>query len=777
MRSRLLRFCRALLIAGFLWVCAFQGSVLGRPQLAIHGTVKDEAGGVIRGAEVTLTTANETLHSVSDDAGHFAFSAVRSQDGTITVSAAGFKPLEQKWTEAELNSSGELELVLAVAAPSQQVTVTATRTRARVDDTAASIIVISPSELSRTAALTLDDALRQVEGFSLFRRSGSRTANPTTQGVTLRGVGASGASRALVLADGVPLNDPFGGWVYWSRIPRQEIGRVEILQGAGSSLYGTDAMGGVINVLREDPRQSWLTLEGSYGNEQTGNASLSTGGRFANWIARVAGEAFRTDGYIIVDPSQRGRIDTPANSEHAALEVQIDRLLSDQARVFIRGSLFSEDRQNGTPIDPNRTYIRQLETGANWSTRRAGDFSIRGYGGTQVFDQRFASVAADRNSATLVRSQRVPAQQIGMDAQWSGAIGSRQIAVAGLDAREVRGASDELIISANKVTSAVGAGGRERTIGLFGEDIVRLAPGWLLTLGLRFDRWRNYDALSATRSFSGSGAPTARSFPDRIESAFSPKISLLHRINDTLSLSASAYRAFRAPTLNELYRSFRLGNIITNANPDLLAERLTGGEAGASVSAWNRKIEIRGTFFWNEIEKTVANVTLTGVVPVPAPGTIVRQRQNLGSSRSRGFEVDATVQLSSMITLSGGYEFIDAAVLSFPANPTLVGNLIPQIPRNEFTFQAAYSNPSIVTVGVQGRFVGDQFDDDANLFLLGRYFTLDLLASRRLAHGFEVFGAFENLLNQRYAVALTPTKTIGPPILARAGIRLRLGSR
>src|SRR5262249_26313063 len=269
-----------------------------------------------------------------------------------------------------------------------------------------------------------------------------------------------------------------------------------------------------------------------------------------------------------------------ASSEHRVMEVGVERVLTDGARVFVRGTIFDENRHNGTPIDPNRTHIRQLETGANWSHNLAGSFSLRAHGGAEVCDQRFASGAADRNSATLARSQRVPAQQIGLDAQWSRTIGSRQTAVAGVDAREVRGSSDELIFSANKVTSAVGAGGRERTFGLFGEDIVRLAPSWLVTVGVRYDRWHNYNGLSTTQPFSSPGTTTVRSFADRTESAFSPKVSLLHKVSENVNLSASVYRAFRAPTLNELYRTFRLGNIITNANPDLVAERLTGGEAG-----------------------------------------------------------------------------------------------------------------------------------------------------------------------------------------------------
>jgi len=460
-----------------------QAAGFALPDLTVHGTVKDSTGAAIKGADVTLKAGGQILHAQTDERGQFAFDSVAEPAGTLSVVAPGFVSIERKWT-AEGRPTLNIDIAMILAGVSNQMTVTADRRETRIDDTAGSVIVLSQTDLASTAALTLDDALRQVEGFSLFRRTGSRTANPTTQGVSLRGVGASGASRALVIADGVPLNDPFGGWVYWDRIPRQEIGRVEVLKGAGSSLYGTDALGGVVNILRREPHQSWLTLDASYGNEQTPNGSLSAGGRLGNWMGMIAGEAFSTDGYFIVDPTRRGRIDRRAASEHRSLESEIERIISDQSQVFVRGSIFDEDRENGTPIDPNRTHIRQLEAGGNWSLS-AGEFSVRLYGGTEVFDQRFASVAADRNSATLARSQRVPAQQIGLDTQWSRTFGSRQTAVAGLDAREVHGSSDELIFSANKVTSAVGAGGRERTAGLFGEDIIRPTSKWLLTLGVR----------------------------------------------------------------------------------------------------------------------------------------------------------------------------------------------------------------------------------------------------------------------------------------------------
>src|SRR5687767_5717098 len=161
-----------------------------------------------------------------------------------------------------------LAAALLLAQMSETITVTATRTETRVADTPASVFVLSEEVLAATAAPTIDDALRQVAGFTLFRRSGSRVANPTAQGVTLRGVGASGASRALVLDDGVPLNDPFGGWVYWGRVPMSSLDRAEVLRGGASDLYGSSAMGGVIQFIRR--RSDGLRADLSAGSHQTG---------------------------------------------------------------------------------------------------------------------------------------------------------------------------------------------------------------------------------------------------------------------------------------------------------------------------------------------------------------------------------------------------------------------------------------------------------------------------------------------------------------------------
>ncbi|MGH9651238.1 MAG: TonB-dependent receptor domain-containing protein, partial [Terriglobales bacterium] len=243
-------------------------------------------------------------------------------------------------------------------------------------------------------------------------------------------------------------------------------------------------------------------------------------------------------------------------------------------------------------------------------------------------------------------------------------------------------------------------------------------------------------------------------------------------VGSNLSVTMSAYRAFRSPTLNELYRSFRVGNVLTQANSDLRAERLTGAEAGVNAFTLHRKLNLRGTFFAVDIVNPIANVTLS-----TTPSLITRQRQNLGRTRTRGVEIEAVARLSDAVELSSGYQFVDATVARFPANTTLEGLQIPQVPRHQWTVQARYWKPTRLMLSVQGRWVGAQFEDDQNRLLLDRYFTLDLLAGRSLRPGVEIYAAFENLFNQRYAVGLTPVPTLGPPLLARVGFRFRHPAR
>jgi outer membrane receptor protein involved in Fe transport len=732
-------------------------------QPIVSGVVLDSSGRPVSGAEIEFRSASGTSRATTNPDGAFDISAAGA--GTLRVAYPGFRSVTLT-ISPDSTAAERMEVRLFPAPNVQRIVVSAVGDE-RIAAVPSSQFAIPVEQMRASGSLVLDDILRQAPGFSLFRRSGSLFANPTAQGVSLRGLGAGSASRALVLVDGVPLNDPFGGWVYWNRVPAASIRSIEVLNGGASDSYGTGALGGIVNLGTRRLTESFASVEASYGNEKTPNLSFHAGWARGPWGIGAAGQALRTTGYVIVDPSQRGPVDTPAGTGDLVGSLQLSRKLGDRGYAFLRAASFAESRRNGTPLQTNNTRIPSADLGADWNSSAAGAFSLRLYGSYGIFNQNFSAVAAGRASESLTNRQRSPSQQVGLAGQWQRTFASRHTITSVLETRVVRGHSAETTFSPAGPTALVDAGGRQRAVGFLAQDVFHFAPNWSVTFGGRVDGWLNSRGFS-NRTPLTAGAPTASTFPDRSETAFSPRLSLLRTFENGVALSASVYRAFRAPTLNELYRNFRVGSVVTNANPSLRAERLTGGEAGISMRAWDGRLTSRGTFFWSDITNLVASVTLTST-----PTLITRQRQNTGVARARGAELSVEMRLPGHLQLSSEYLLTDSTILRFPANTALEGLWIPQVPRHQVHVQLGYSGEKW-SAGLQGRFVGKQFDDDQNAFPLDRFFTLDAQISRRLRPQVTLFAAAQNLTNVRYQVGRTPVLTIGPPALARGGIRFHL---
>jgi outer membrane receptor protein involved in Fe transport len=725
----------------------------------VVGRVCDPSGGGVAGAEVqSLDPAEPTVLTGED--GSFSFAPRTARAGRLRVRANGFVPAETAWS---LEAETPLVVVLQPSR-SEEVTVTVARSMTRVSDTAARVLVLGRDDLDATPALTVDDALRQIPGFTLFRRSGSRVANPTAQGASMRGVGPSGASRTLVLLDGVPLNDPFGGWVYWSRIPKAALDRVEVVEGGASELYGSAAVGGVVQALSRagDPE---VAMEASGGNEATAALSLFAAGRSGGWDLRFAGEAFTTDGYVLVSDDERGPVDTAAGGSHLSGVATVERRLGNDASLFVRGGLFGESRENGTPLQVNDTDLQELVAGAD-ARVGGGSLTVRGTYGSETYHQSFTAVGADRATETTTRLQRVPSWWAGGSVAWSRTFASGHGIVAGFEGRHVDGRSDETAFVQGRPTALVSSGGTQGTWAAYAEGRFALGSRTLLGLGARVDRWAESDGYTRTRPLSGA-APSETRFDDRSATALSPRASLLFRATPRVRLFATGYGAFRGPTLNELYRSFRVGDTLTLANPALTEERLAGGEAGATWTSRGERVRLRAVGFAARLEDPVANVTLA-----TTPALITRQRQNLGRTRSRGLELDGSLRLGARVWASLGYAFTDATVRSFAADPSLEGNDVPQVAPHQATLQLRYTDPKSLDVSLYARASSGQFEDDQNRLRLGGLFTLDLRVARRIRRGLELFAAAENLTGVRYDVGLTPVRTLGPPLLLRAGIAL-----
>ncbi len=661
----------------------------------------------------------------------------------VAATVAGFAPSVQV---LNADPGAEIVLMLTRSAVSDTVTVTAEGSEMPQAHSTQSVISVSREELARNASVTLDDQLRRIPGFALFRRSGSLVAHPTSQGVSLRGAGPSGASRTLVLADSIPLNDPFGGWVYWARIPRLSLDRVEVVRGGASELYGTDALGGVIQLFRRRPAPVTFEAEGLYGTMDTADFAFYASHRLGRHGMSVAGDLFRTGGYNQIAPAQRGPVDIRSDSSHGAFEALWDFSLKNGGRVFATLSRYGEDRGNGTPLQVNDTDIRSASAGASFVTNGKNEWSLQSFAVAESFDSTFSAIASDRSAESLTRLQRVPARSAGAQVRWRRTVATRHFLLGGSDYSVVRGTSDEIAYVAGNPGARISAGGRQDRVGFYVQDLFRVSERLQVLAGIRRDAWRNGGEWRGSH--------------------LSPKVAARLELGSTVALRASASRSFRTPTLNELYRSFRVGSVVTLANRDLGPERSTSAEIGFDYAP-ARRFSLRATLFTSRIEGNIANVTLSST-----PSLITRRRDNLGATRSRGVEMDASFRLSESWLLSGGYFLSDAVVREAPRVPELVGLRLPQVPRHQAVLQLDFAKRRYF-VNAAVRFSSRQFDDDLNRFPLGRYGILDLSAGRDLTRYTQLFFACENLSDETYVVGRTPVETIGMPRRLHAGLRFR----
>ncbi len=652
----------------------------------------------------------------------------------------------------------------------EPVVVTVGRVEQRASEAPANVTVITREDIQRSPSLTVDDLLRQVPGFSLFRRSSSMVTHPTAQGVSLRGIGPSGTSRALVLLDGVPVNDPFGGWVYWDRIPLLGLEQIEVVRGGGSSVWGNYALGGAIQMISRRPTERAAALEVSYGSHNTTNVDLLLHEVQGPFRVSLEGNYFNTGGYKVVSRDTRGAIDVNATSQHGSFNGRVELALSPDVSFFASVGYDDEDRGNGTPLQNNDTRQGSLVVGGRVRTDDAGTWTFNTFAQVQEFRSTFSTQALDRNSETLALDQRVPSTSAGGSVQWSRRFGSHLLA-AGTDVRWIDGETDEAVFAAGVFARTRVAGGQQVVTGLYVQDVFTPTPQWEISGGVRADYAITYDATRRDTP-PPAGAPAQQKFPDLDEYAVSPRLAALWHATPTTDLRASAYRGFRVPTLNELYRVFRVRNDVTAANATLRPERLTGGEIGVE-QRWP-PFEARVTGFWNEVSDLITNVTLASRLPDCPAGTTCRQRQNLELGRIRGVEAEVELRPARDWRFLASYLFTDARVVEASRQRSLEGKRLAQVPEHAFTLGVRYENPAWVNASAVGRFVGQQFEDDLNTLSLGRFFVMDVLLSRPMAKWAEIFLAVENLFDTTYAVGRTTegVVSIGAPRLIRGGGRV-----
>ncbi|HEX8644166.1 MAG TPA: TonB-dependent receptor [Allosphingosinicella sp.] len=652
-------------------------------------------------------------------------------------------------------------LLLALLAPApawaqpDEIVVTGEGLRAPVGEEVFDVVEIGRERLASSASHRLEDVLRDVPGFQLFRRSDARSANPTSQGATLRALGGNASSRALLILDGVPQTDPFGGWVAWPAYDPRRLGGVRVLRGGGSGANGPGALAGTIE-LASAPAPLLTGFAGSLslGSRDSLDAFASvgtpTGGGFVSLSAGWA----RGDGFVPVVAAQRGPVDRPSLYEQRSLSLRAVAPLGGGVELQASGLWFDDERERGTDLSEVRSE------GADASVRLVGPrWTALLYLQTRNFYTSFASADAARSAVARNSEQYgVPATGIGARAEWRPRLGPIELRLGG-DGRETSGRTQERFqFIAGTGTRGRVAGGRTRTLGAFAEAAWEGRP-FTLTAGGRLDRWTIEEGFLRERVLASDVLLTDAAFADRAGWEPTARAGAAWRPNASLTLRAAAYLGWRLPTLNELYRPFRIGPDATAANAALAPERLRGAEIGAELRAVSG-LRLGVTLFTNRLEGAIANVTLgqgpgtfSGVGFVAAGGQF-RRRANLDAIAVDGAELDARFARGPW-TVAGGYSFADAHVRASGAALSLAGLRPAQTPRHSLAVSLAWRRDGGAGASLAARWTGRQYEDDLNRQIIPSAFTVDAAAALPLNRRLAIEARAENVAGERVVAGVS----------------------
>lgn len=621
----------------------------------------------------------------------------------------------------------------------------------------------------------LDEALTTTPGVSLFRRTSSLAANPTTQGLSLRAIAPSGAGRALVTLDGAPQNDPFGGWVIWSALPPEALAGATIVRGAGAGPYGAGALTGVVALQERGVGGGLQALDLSAGERDSYRAAVAFGA--PGLLMTASGES--TSGYTPVRGERAGAADRPLDLRTANYAFRVQHAIG-EAEGSARIGLYSERRGSGlagayseaTGLSAAFTLVKPRQDDAlGWRLQawmRASDFS-----------NSSVAVAADRNSTTPANDQyRTPAQGYGVNAALqgrSGAIGWE----AGADARLTRGVEFERFRFMNGAfTRDRKAGGETSVAGLY-LDADWTDDPWLVTGGVRVDAWRAGRAVRREQDIA-TGALTLDEHPRGSDGVLpTARAGVRYSVNPNLWLRSAAYAGFRPPTLNELHRPFRVGNDVTEANPALKPEKLYGVEAGFGGEAGGLRWSATG--FFNQLKDPISNVTV-GVGPATFPtagfipaGGVLRQRRNAGRIDAWGVEGEASGELAETLGWRAAFAYTHARVDGGSAAPQLTDNRPAQAPEFAATGGLDWRPLERLSLSAELRYESRRYEDDLNSRELKAGLQVDGRAAWRIAEAAEIYVAAENLADADIAVGQTAdgVNSYSAPRTVRVGVSYR----
>lgn len=627
--------------------------------------------------------------------------------------------------------------------------------------------------------LSLDQALRKLASVDTFRGVDSFTAHPTTQGIRFRNAATNATSRALVLVDGVPQNDPFGGWIYWNKMPTASLQSMDLFPMGMVPAWGNYSSGGTLYFRTRSPVAPHSSVQIQGGLFDTILTSLAhTEPVSDNMGLSVEGRFFETDGYKVVKESQRGPVDKSSQSDYTYLRLQMAHQLENYWQWTLTGQMFEEGRINGTPLSPNSTESKDL----SWTLSRAAatgvDFEFVTFFQDRDFQNVFTSVNADRTSERPVLDQfSVPAQSLGAQATGYWEYDNINFLV-GADFRRVEGSASERFRNLGAgFTRERNEGGEQSFVGAFVTVQAELDEASALESTVRVDRWRQFKGFRSQFDLESNARTRDTLYSDRSGNEPSVNINYTRRIDPNWSFNALVFTGFRAPSLNELYRPFRVRNDITESNPLLVNESITGGEIGFFYRDEANSLQFSGFKYF--MDDMITNVFLhgdTGFDPlcgfVPGGGSC-NQRQNVGDSEVQGLEMAWHWDAATGVEILFNYLFSDTEITKSTVQSLLLGKSFPLAPEHKLSGQLAWSPNDQLTFLAQVQYRSGQFDNVLNTRPIDSATQVNLGASHQISDSnWSVRVQVENVFQDEIVTAIASSGIITQAAPLKAWISL-----
>ena len=620
--------------------------------------------------------------------------------------------------------------------------------------------IIDREQLVSVPSGRIEDALASVAGFQQFRRSDSRSANASAQGATLRALGGNATSRALVLLDGVPMSDPFFGYIPFSAIAPERLSQIRVTRGGGSGPFGTGALAGTIEMESAGIDQ----LDGIAGQalvNDRGETELSgsAGARLGSGFLVASGRWDRGKGFYTTPEADRVPLSARAAFDGWSAQIRGVAPVSDEIELQVRGLAYRDERTlrfegADSSIEGQDASLRLVGRG-EWEFDALAYLQARNFTNVVVSSTRFVPVLDQRNT---------PATGLGGKLELRPPVGDAHVLRVGMDFRRAEGELFETAISAfsGNVTARRNAGGTNTDLGLFLEDDWTLGR-LVLTLGARLDRWTIRDGFYTERDASGELLSTD-SFADRAEWDASFRGGVLYRASDVVALRAAAYSGLRLPTLNELYRPFVVFPVVTQANAALENERLEGFEAGIELTP-NPAVALSLTAFDNRVKNAVANVTIA---------ENLRQRRNIDAIQSRGLEASLGATLGAF-SLDASAVWTDAEAKGSGFAAALDGNRPSQTPRFTGGATLSWTPADDWLLSATVRHVGAQFEDDLESNVLPAVTSLDAFVQVPMTPSIALVLRGENLTDEAIVTRnQSGSIDLGVPRTVWAGVKVGL---